>query len=83
MDIIIFMTQVCGYFNKEPADLNLYEATMLAGVPNAPSAYSPTENLELAEERQSQVLDAMVRFGNLSQEEADSVKAMQETRKDT
>lgn len=68
-----------GYYNKEPSDLTLYEATLLAGVPNAPSVYAPTVNLELAEQRQTQVLDAMVEFGNLSQEEADSVKAMQET----
>ncbi len=31
-----------GYFNKDAKDLTLYEATMLAGVPNAPSLYAPT-----------------------------------------
>lgn len=66
-----------GYFNKVPADLTLYEATLLAGVPNAPSVYAPTANLELSEERQSQVLDAMVEYGYITQDEADSVKAMQ------
>ncbi len=68
-----------GYFNKKPSDLNLYEATLLAGVPNAPSRYAPTVNLSLAEERQSQVLDAMVRYNCLSQEEADNIKAMQKS----
>lgn len=74
------MTQVCGYYNKTPSDLTLYEATLLAGVPNAPSVYAPTVNIKLAEERQSQVLDKMVEFGNLSVEEANEVKAMQITR---
>lgn len=80
MGIIMFMMQVCGYYKKSPADLSLYEATLLAGVPNAPSVYAPTVSLKLAEERQSQVLDAMVEFGELSQEEADSIKAMQESK---
>ncbi len=69
-----------GYYNKEPKDLTLYEATLLAGVPNAPSVYDPSKNLKLAEERQVQVLDAMVEFEKLSQEDADNVKAMQQTK---
>lgn len=69
-----------GYYNKQPMDLTLFEATLLAGVPNAPSVYAPTVNLTLAEQRQSQVLDAMVKYKYLSQEEADSIKNMQETR---
>jgi len=50
-----------GYFNKSPKDLNLYEATYLAGLPNAPSVYS--ENQELAEERRIQVENAMKKYG--------------------
>ena len=69
-----------GYYGKLPKDLTLYEATLLAGVPNAPSLYAPTVNMRLAEERQSQVLDAMVKYGALSQEEANTVKDMQETK---
>lgn len=69
-----------GYYDKAPADLNLFEASLLAGVPNAPSVYAPTVNLNLAEQRQSQVLDAMVKYKYLSQEEADKIKDMQETR---
>lgn len=69
-----------GYYDKYPADLSLYEATLLAGVPNAPSVYAPTVNLKLAEERQAQVLDAMVKYGTMSKEEADSIKAQQKTR---
>lgn len=81
MDIIIFMMHPNGYYDKKPADLSLYEATLLAGVPNAPSVYAPTVNLKLAEERQSQVLDAMVKYRTMSKEEADSIKSQQETRK--
>lgn len=72
--------QVCGYYGKKPIDLTLYEATLLAGVPNAPSVYDPSKNLKLAEERQRQVLDAMVEFGKLSQEDADNIKNMQQTK---
>ena len=50
-----------GYFDKSPKDLSLYEATYLAGLPNAPSVYS--ENDELAEERRIQVENAMKKYG--------------------
>lgn len=62
-----------GYYDKEPKDMNLYEATMLAGVPNAPSVYAPTINPDLAKSRQGKVLRSMVEYGYLSQEEADTV----------
>ena len=52
----------------------------LRGVPNAPSLYAPTINITLAEQRQTQVLDAMVKYGKLSQDEADSIKEMQFSR---
>lgn len=63
-----------GYYNKNPKDLTLSEATMLAGVPNAPSVYSPTVNPDLAKKRQRHVLSRMVEYGYISKEEADSVK---------
>lgn len=50
-----------GYFGKEPLELSDYECAMLAGIPNAPSAYSPDTNKELASQRVKQVLDSMVR----------------------
>ena len=62
-----------GYYNKEPKDLNLDEATMLAGVPNAPSVYAPTVNPDLAKKRQEHVLNKMVEYGYISQEEANSI----------
>lgn len=62
-----------GYYHKEPKDLSLYEATMLAGIPNAPSVYAPTINPDLAKSRQGKVVRSMVKYGYLSQEEADKV----------
>lgn len=62
-----------GYYKKEPKDLTLYEATMLAGVPNAPSVYAPTVNPDLAKSRQGKVIRSMVEYGYLSQEEADKI----------
>lgn len=65
-----------GYYNKEPIDLTLYEATILAGVPNAPSVYAPTINPKLAVSRQGKVLRDMVEYGYLTQAEADEVSNM-------
>ena len=62
-----------GYYNKEPKDLNLDEASMLAGVPNAPSVYAPTVNPDLAKQRQRHVLNKMVEYGYITQEEADMI----------
>lgn len=62
-----------GYFNKDAKDLTLYEATMLAGVPNAPSLYAPTVNFHLTQSRQKKVVSSMVETGTLSQEEADKL----------
>ena len=63
-----------GYFGKDPKDLTLPEAAMLAGLPNAPSLYSPYEDFLLAKKRQFIVLDAMVKNGMISEELAESAK---------
>ncbi len=63
-----------GYYNKEPKDLTLAEASMLAGVPNAPSVYAPTVNMKLAKKRQSHVLNKMVEYGYITEKEANSAK---------
>lgn len=49
-----------GYFDKDPKDMDLYECTLLAGIPNAPSVYAPTKNPDLAKQRQAQVIDKMI-----------------------
>ena len=51
---------------------------MLAGLPNAPSAYSPDANMELASKRVEQVLDSMVRNKLLTREEADGLRSQNE-----
>ena len=55
-----------GYFGKAPSSLTDYEATLLAGVPNAPSVYAPTQNPDLAHQRQCQVLEKLVAYYYLS-----------------
>lgn len=63
-----------GYYNKAPKDLTLSEASMLAGVPNAPSVYAPTVNPDLAKKRQSHVLDKMLEYGYVSEQKINSIK---------
>lgn len=62
-----------GYFGKEPAQLTPYEATLLAGIPNAPSVYSLTANPDLAAQRQQYVVGQMVKFGYLTAEDAAAI----------
>ncbi len=65
------------YFNKNAKDLTLAESAMLAGLPAAPSAYTPFgANPELAFKRQKEVLNRMVENKYISQEIAN--KAMTE-----
>ena len=66
------------FFQKNPSDLNDYESTFLAGIPNAPSIYSSERNLRLARERQKQVLNAMVKYQKITQEKADAIYAFDE-----
>ena len=67
-----------GYFGKLPNDINDYEATMLAGVPNAPSVYAPTVNFKLASERQTQVLNKMVEYGYITDDKKNEILSMTE-----
>ncbi len=59
-----------GYYGKEPVELTDSEAVMLAGLPNAPSAYALDTNPELARQRMDQVLERMVDCGKLTAVEA-------------
>ena len=69
-----------GYYEKAPIELNNYEATLLAGVPNAPSVYSPKVNLNLAERRQDIVLQKMVDSGCLTEAEMEEIQKHQLTK---
>jgi 1A family penicillin-binding protein len=60
-----------NYFNKKSKDLKLSEASLLAGIINAPSRYNPLRHYERAKIKQKQVLDRMVRAGFITESEAD------------
>ncbi len=63
-----------GYFNKELEDMTDYECILLAGIPNAPSVYSPTVNPDLARQRQRQVMKKMIEYGFLTEKEANRIE---------
>jgi len=63
------------YFGKEVDKLTLAEMAMMAGLPKAPNSYSPIKHLDKAKERQSYVLERMVKEGYISRAEADHAKA--------
>jgi penicillin-binding protein 1A len=57
------------YFNKSVEQLNLGEAALLAGLPQAPSQYNPFINADAAQKRRNLVLDAMLDQGYISESE--------------
>ncbi|GIK65100.1 MAG: penicillin-binding protein 1A [Chloroflexota bacterium] len=62
------------YFGKSPASLSLAECAMLAGLPQSPAIYNPLENPTIAKDRQTIVLDLMVKHGYISESEAEQAK---------
>ena len=63
-----------GYYGKSPAALDLPEASMLAGVPNAPSTLSPFVDFIAAKKRQAIVLDTMEAQGMIDARTAEDAK---------
>jgi penicillin-binding protein 1A len=59
-----------NYFGKPVKDLNLAECAVLAGLPQAPSKYSPFKHRQRAQQRQIYVLNRMVAEGYISNEQA-------------
>lgn len=57
------------YFRKTVDQLTLAEMAILAGLPQAPSAYTPTGNPQKAKARQRYVLERMATVGYISQDE--------------
>ena len=55
------------YFGKEPKDLTLAEAALLAGLPQAPTAYNPREHPQAAKTRRDTVLLAMYQQNYITQ----------------
>jgi len=64
-----------GYFQKEPAQLTDYQSALLAGLPNAPSVYSPDVDPDLAHKRLTRVLQSMVRNKLLTADEQEKILA--------
>ena len=58
------------YFDKHASELDLGEIAILAGLPQAPSRYSPIKNLDRARARQRYVLNRMAADGYISDEQA-------------
>ena len=63
------------YFGIPPRQLGLAQATLLAGLIQAPSAYDPLRHPEVARARQVEVLRSLMRNGFITQEQAASVLA--------
>lgn len=61
-----------GYFGLAPDQLSWAQASVIAGVVQAPSAYDPVNHLTLAKQRQHHVLDRLVATGVLSRAQADA-----------
>jgi penicillin-binding protein 1A len=64
------------YFGKGVGDLTLGEATLLAGLPKAPTAYSPYNATDRALRRRAHVLHRMVEAGYITAEEEERAQAM-------
>ncbi len=64
------------YFGKDVQEVSLVEAALLAGVINAPNAFNPMNNLELAQKRINTVLDLMQRHGYITKEELANAKSV-------
>jgi len=62
------------YFGRPPTELTASQATLLAGLPQAPSAYDPLSHPRLARARQRQVLAAMVSAGDITSAEAEAIQ---------
>lgn len=62
------------FFGKDISNLTLGEAAMIAGLPQAPTAYQPDLHFDKAKIRQEKVLDRMFEVGFITQKEADDAK---------
>ena len=78
-----FLNQAVGiksaayiYFNKPVNELNVEESAMLVGMLKNSSLYNPLRRKELVEKRREVVLYQMTRFGNLSEQEYDSLRVL-------
>ena len=63
------------YFGKHVQDIDLAEAATLAAIPKSPNYYDPMENPKANKERRDIVLDQMVKYGHITQADAQKAKA--------
>ncbi len=63
------------YFGKPLKDISIAEAAMLAGLPQAPSAFNPINNPKRATDGQLRILDRMVDNGFITPEQRETAKA--------
>ena len=66
-----------SYFDKPVEHLSVAESAMIAGLVSSPARYNPFKSQELARHRQLVVLDRMLRFGFITQEEYEKAKGQQ------
>ena len=64
------------YFGKDVSDLTLPEASLLAGMYQAPNRYNPYKDPEAAQKRRETVLKLMVRHGYITKEEMNMANAV-------
>src|SRR5438105_8796283 len=83
LNSVFFANTACGtadaskiYFHKQTKELDLAQASMLAGVIRGPTLYNPLVNWTSAKNRQRTVLDAMIRDGKITA--GDAAKAFAE-----
>jgi len=62
------------YFNKHLKNCDLAELALIAGLPQAPSVYSPFNNMDLAVKRRNQVLLRMYKMRYISKQEYETAK---------
>jgi penicillin-binding protein 1A len=70
-----FSSAAQTYFGKALKDVTVAEAAMLAGLPQAPSAYNPVKNPRRARARQLHIIDRMVENGFITAEQAEEAKS--------
>lgn len=66
-----------GYLKKDPSDLTIYEASLLAGMPQSPSKYQLSNGYSEINKRQKLVLKAMLKYGYINDKEYEEALLLQ------
>ena len=64
------------FFHKNPGDLGIVEAALLAGLAKSPSYYSPVKHSDRAMTRRNEVIEAMLQSGTITASQAEAAKAV-------